>query len=165
MEHRQAVDKRVMKNGNAVYSEIFNHCINWEESTVVKKEKRTKERRIKESIHVDSGEAGVTNWTRGTPSAQCRTSWSKTCEHAYVHLLSHWSSIDQWVTIGNSQWCLICVLHVPEETCDAWNVALSIIFRKVLLSIVINMTIVLQLERYITNMSNNLHVFIFKRLS
>ena len=51
-EHRQSLDKKDMKNANAVHSEIFNNHINWEECTVVEKEKRTKERRIKESIHI-----------------------------------------------------------------------------------------------------------------
>ena len=52
MENRQAVDKRDMKNANVIHSEIFNHRINWEESTVIEKVKRTKERKIKESIHI-----------------------------------------------------------------------------------------------------------------
>ena len=48
-EHRRAVEKKDMKNANAVHSEIFNHCINWEKSTVVEREGRMKQRRIKES--------------------------------------------------------------------------------------------------------------------
>ena len=51
-EHRRAVEKKDMKNANAVHSEILNHRINWEESTVVEREERMKQRRIKESIHI-----------------------------------------------------------------------------------------------------------------
>ena len=39
-EHRRAVEKKDMKNANAVHSEILNHRINWEESTVVEREKK-----------------------------------------------------------------------------------------------------------------------------
>ena len=41
-----------MMNANAVHSEIFNHHIKWEDSVVVEREGRVKERRIKESIHI-----------------------------------------------------------------------------------------------------------------
>jgi hypothetical protein len=51
-EHRRAGKKKDMKNANAVHSEILNHRINWEESTVVEREERMKQRRIKESIHI-----------------------------------------------------------------------------------------------------------------
>ena len=51
-EHRRAVKKKDMKNANVVHSEILNHHINWEESTIVEQEERMKQRRIKESIHI-----------------------------------------------------------------------------------------------------------------
>ena len=51
-EHKRAVDRSDMKNANAVHSEVLNHAISWEDCTVVDREKRVKERRIKESIHI-----------------------------------------------------------------------------------------------------------------
>ena len=117
-------DEQWTRGTNAVHLEIFNHCINWEESTVVEKEKRTKESIIKGNFHMDSGEAGVTTWTRGTPSAKCGNPDQRHV-NIYIHPLSHWSFIGQWVTTGNSQWCLIFVLYVSEELwwvrpCSVW---------------------------------------------
>ena len=39
-----------MKNANAVHSEVMKHEINWEDSTVVDREMRVMERKIKENI-------------------------------------------------------------------------------------------------------------------
>ena len=60
-EHKRAVDQSDMKNANAVHSEEMNLEINWEDSTVIDGERRVKERRIKESIHIK------TTWTRDSP--------------------------------------------------------------------------------------------------
>ena len=51
-EDKQVVEKRKIMNASAVHSEIFNHHIKWEDSVVVEREGRVKERRIKESIHI-----------------------------------------------------------------------------------------------------------------
>ena len=52
VEHRRAVDKKDMKNANAVHNDVMNHQINWTEAEVVDREERTKERRIRESIQI-----------------------------------------------------------------------------------------------------------------
>ena len=51
-EHKRAVDQSDMKNAYAVHSEVIKHEINWEDSTVVDREMRVMERKIKESIHI-----------------------------------------------------------------------------------------------------------------
>ena len=79
-EHRQAVEKKDMKNANAVRSEILNHCINWEESTVVEREEIMKQRRIKESIHIRRSRSY--NLDEGYPLSQV---WDIKDIHMNVH--------------------------------------------------------------------------------
>ena len=51
-EHRRAVNQMDTKNANAVHSDVLNHRINWDRSKVIDREKRWKERKIKEGIHI-----------------------------------------------------------------------------------------------------------------
>ena len=51
-EHKRAVNQMDTKNAYAVHSDVLNHRINWDRSKVIDREKRWKERKIKESIQI-----------------------------------------------------------------------------------------------------------------
>ena len=51
-EHKRAVNQMDTKNANAVHSDVLNHRIHWDRSKVIDREKKWKERTIKEGIHV-----------------------------------------------------------------------------------------------------------------
>ena len=41
-----------VRNANAVHCMTTNHCMNWDVGTVVDRDSRWRERRIKESVHI-----------------------------------------------------------------------------------------------------------------
>ena len=51
-DHKWAVNQMDTKNANAVHSDMLNHRINWDRSKVISREKKWKERKIKEDIHL-----------------------------------------------------------------------------------------------------------------
>ena len=67
--HRRAVDKRDMKNANAVLQPVHQlgaHC---------RRERKKNQGEENQGKHAHQlGEAGVTTWMRSTPPAQCGTS-------------------------------------------------------------------------------------------